>query len=394
VARRTWTDRTVANLKPKRKAYAEPDPALPGHYCRVQPSGSKSYVAVARDPRGKQIWHTVGSPNVFRLDAARNAARAAMQAIKVGHDHAPPQSFEAVAADWMVRHVEKKGLRSRKEIERHVERMNRAWAGRDFETIRRSDVAKFLDVVEDKHGTRQADYALAVIRGMANWYARRHENYMSPIVRGMQRRSPKEMARDRILNDDELRAVWQVASENGTHGAVIQLLLLTAQRLEKVASMKWADVSLDGVWTIPTEAREKGNANELQLPESALEIIRAQPRFANNPFIFAGRDRDHFKSWTHGKNAIDAKLPDTMPDWRLHDLRRTARSLMSRAGVRPDIAERVLGHAIPGIGGVYDRHRYNEEKAHVLKSLAALIEKVVNPPAENVVSLSSDVREL
>jgi len=197
-------------------------------------------------------------------------------------------------------------------------------------------------------------------------------------VRGMQRRSPKEMARDRILNDDELRAVWKVASENGTHGAVVRLLLLSAQRLAKVATMKWQDVSLDGVWTIPTEAREKGNANELQLPESALEIIRAQPRFANNPYVFAGRGRDHFKSWTNGKDAFDAKLPETMPDWRLHDLRRTARSLMSRGGVRPDVAERVLGHVQGGVLGVYDRYRYSDEKAHALNALASLIDSIVS----------------
>ena len=71
-------------------------------------------------------------------------------------------------------------------------------------------------------------------------------------------------------------------------------------------------------------------------------------------------------------------------DWTLHDLRRTARSLMSCAGVRPDIAERVLGHAIKGVEGIYDRHSYREEKAHALKALAGLIEKIVNPPATNV----------
>ena len=61
---------------------------------------------------------------------------------------------------------------------------------------------------------------------------------------------------------------------------------------------------------------------------------------------------------------------------------------MSRAGVRPDIAERVLGHAIGGVEGIYDRHRYDEEKALALKSLAALIERIVNPPASNVVAIT------
>jgi integrase len=189
----------------------------------------------------------------------------------------------------MKRHVDAKGLRSRHEIERRVERMSKAWLGRDFASIRRSDVARLLDQIEDKHGVRQADYALAVIRGMANWYAKRHENYASPIVKGMHRRSPKEAARSRILDDDEIRAVWKVAEANGTFGAVVRVLLLTSQRLEKVAAMRWEEVGIDGVWRIPAEAREKGNAGELVLPEIVLEIIQSQPRFADNGHVFAGR---------------------------------------------------------------------------------------------------------
>jgi integrase len=72
--------------------------------------------------------------------------------------------------------------------------------------------------------------------------------------------------------------------------------------------------------------------------------------------------------------------------WTIHDLRRTARSLMSRAGVRPDIAERVLGHVQAGVEGVYDRHTYHDEKADALARLATLIETILNP-ADNVVVL-------
>ena len=88
----------------------------------------------------------------------------------------------------------------------------------------------------------------------------------------------------------------------------------------------------------------------------------------------------HINGWSRRKRQFDAKLEGVQP-WVLHDLRRTARSLMSRAGVRPDISERVLGHVIKGVEGIYDRHAYTEEKAHALKALAGLIEKIVNPPA-------------
>jgi integrase len=388
--RRTWSDQAVANLKRKAQRYAEPDPGLPGHYVRVMPSGAKTYVAVARDPRGKQIWHTIGSPNVFTLEEARDAARASMKAIKEGVDHQPPESFEAVAAQWMKRHVDAKGLRSKHEIERFVERMKKAWVGRDFISIRRGDVAKLLDQIEDKHGARQADYALAVIRGMANWYATRHENYTSPVVKGMKRTNPKETQRKRILDDDEIRAVWRLAEANDTFGAIVRILLLTAQRLEKVSALRWQDVSVDGVWTIPAEVREKGNAGDLLLPNAALDIIKAQPHFVDNPFVFAGRHEKHFNNFSNSKAAFDAKLVaigNELPPWVLHDLRRTARSLMSRAGVRPDIAERVMGHAIVGVEGIYDRHSYRDEKADALRRLAALIETILYTPVDNVVPL-------
>jgi integrase len=76
-----------------------------------------------------------------------------------------------------------------------------------------------------------------------------------------------------------------------------------------------------------------------------------------------------------------------MAPWVIHDLRRTARSLMARAGVRPDLAERVMGHAIADVEGVYDRHGYTDEKTKALASLAGLIEQIINPTPANVVPI-------
>ena len=140
--------------------------------------------------------------------------------------------------------------------------------------------------------------------------------------------------------------------------------------------MRWSDISPDGVWTISTEKREKGNAGALKLPKLALGIIAAQPRLAGNPHVFAGNGGDARAVEQRHKVALDKASGVT--DWRLHDLRRTARSLMSRAGVLNDHAELVLGHALPGVEGVYDLHRYDQEKAEALRRLAALIERIVH----------------
>jgi integrase len=160
---------------------------------------------------------------------------------------------------------------------------------------------------------------------------------------------------------------------------------LTGQRREKVATMRWQDVSLDGVWTIPAEAREKGNARELVLPEAALQVIRSRPRLESNPYIFAGRTTGPLRNFYTGKERFDAEV--NIAPWTLHDLRRTAKSLMQRAGVLPHISERVLGHAIQGVEGTYDRHSYVTEKAQALNALAGLVENILRREGAKVVSL-------
>ena len=199
----------------------------------------------------------------------------------------------------------------------------------------------------------------------------------------MYRHSIKDHARTRILSDDEIRAVWTAYAPGHIYGDLLKLALLTGQRQDKVASMRWEDISIDGTWHVPNGTREKGAGGVMVLPSVALDIIKARPRFASNPYVFAGRDF-YIKGFAKLKRALDAKVP--IPPWQFHDLRRTARSLISRAGVRPDIAERVLGHAIRGVERVYDRHSYRDEKAHALNALAGLIESIVNP-TDNVVAL-------
>ncbi len=395
--RKTLTNRMIAKLKPGAKRRTIPDPECRGHYVRITPAGAKSYVAVSREPyEKKQVWATIGSTDHFTIDEAREKAREAIKRIKDGlpaFEPPPvkPDSFKAIAENYLTRHVRANKLRTRAEIERCLEKyIYPVWQDRWLVSIRRSDVAKLLDSVQDNHGPRQADVVLGIVRGIMNWYAARDDDFASPLIRGMDRTDPKARKRARILDDKELRAVWAIAAANGPFGAILRLLLLTGQRREKVAALRWENVSIDGTWDIPSEDREKGNGGVLVLPNKALEIVRAQKRIGDNPHVFAGRGNGHFVGFSLGKRAFDKKVGN-LPRWTLHDLRRTARSLMARAGVRPDIAERVMGHAITGVEGVYDRHSCRDEKAQALAKLAGLIEMILNPPADNVTELHAEV---
>ena len=209
---------------------------------------------------------------------------------------------------------------------------------------------------------------------------------VKPNQRPSRRIFPAVGGRHRILSDDEIRALFKACPDMGTFGAIVRVLLLTAQRREKVAAMKWEDI-VDGEWRIPLEDREKSNAGTLLLPKMVLDIIEQQPRLAGNPHVFAAaKGNGPFNSFSQRKDELDAKLPDMEP-WVLHDLRRTARTLMAKASIADNIAERVLGHAILGVHGVYNRHAYLTEKADALNRLATLIERILNPPEPNVIAM-------
>ena len=324
--RKNLTDHMVRKLKPGPKRVTLPDPELRGHYVRITPTGAKSFVAVARDPVGKQIWATLGGADLLTVDDARDMARETIKRIKAGlpaiePPPVAPDSFFAVAENYLARHVRANGLRSESEITRILQnQVYPMWKERAFEDIRRGDVARLLDTVQDTSGPGAADHLLAVVRGVMNWHESRSDDYTSPIARNMRRTDAKARKRSRILDDAELRAVWAVAKANGTFGAIVRLLLLTGQRREKVATMKFADVSVDGTWQIDTEEREKGNGGALVLPEVAQEIIRAQKRIGDNPHVFAGRGAAHITGHGPRKRAIDeqaaARPVDAPVDFR------------------------------------------------------------------------------
>jgi integrase len=384
----------VSKLKPGTKRLTLPDPELLGHYIRVTPKGAKSYVAVARGPGGKQVWTTLGSTDHYSIAEAREQAREAIRRVKAGlpafeAPPAKPDSFEAVAENWMQRHVRAKGLRTEPEISRILTRyVYPILKDRDFETIKRSEVTRLLDLVEDGSGARQADCVLGVLRSIMNWHAARVDDYAPPIVRGMRRDDPQARKRARILDDEEIRQLWAAADTSGPFGAFVKLALLTAQRRQKIVTMRWQDVTVDGVWHIPEGPREKGSGGALVLPEAAIQAIRSQRRIGDNPYVFPGRGDGHSNAHHRRKRRIDEQTQ--IAPWVVHDLRRTARSLMARAGVRSDIAERVMGHTIAGVEGVYDRHSYHEEKADALAKLASLIALILDPPAENVLPLHAE----
>jgi integrase len=385
--RRRLTDRQIETLRRTEKRQTLPDPELVGHYLRIPARSSKApiaFAAVARDPSGKQIWATVGTADTMGIEQARGLARDAIKTIKAGRPSGQPGKLTVreVAEQWLERRVRKEGFRTADQAERVVAKYILPRIGdRPIADVRRIQVAEMLDDIEDQHGKATADRVLLTFGAISRWLQQRDETYVPPLTKGMARVSKAEGRRKRILSDDEIRKVWNAGAKNfagTTYADFVKLALLTAQRREKLHGLKWDDIR-DGVWTIPTAPREKGVPPALKLPKLALGIINSRPRFLDNPYVFAGTRNGHAAATLFsGTYKADFDKLCGVTGWRLHDLRRTARSLMSKAGVQTEIAERVLGHTQGDMIETYDRHGYADEMAAALGKLAALIERIVS----------------
>jgi integrase len=326
----------------------------------------------------------LGKVGAITLEDARTKAREWLKLISAGTDpahaaHAAARdTLRAICEDYLARDGAK--LRSVDWVRATLTRLVFPDLGSNpITSIRRSDIVRLLDKIEDGRGPVMANRTLALLGRVMNWHASRSDDFRSPIVKGMTRIN--EVPRERVLSDDEIRSVWKATDEGGVFGALVRFLLLTAARRNEAAQMKWSEVA-NGDWTLPGSRNKTGQELVRPFSRAALEIVEAQPRLCD--FVFSRNGRGEMGGISTMKSELD-RASETS-GWTLHDLRRTSRSLMSRAGVPSDHAERCLGHMIGGIRGVYDRHQYREEMLIAYEKLASLIGQIVNPQ-ENVVAI-------
>jgi integrase len=373
--RKGLSAKQLAALPRRSVRYTIGDPETRGLYFRIPPTGSINATVIVKKNR-KQTWESIGTTDDLTLEEIRGRARTVIKRIKSGEPApTPPQSVVAVARNWLERHVDKNKLHTAYQYRRIVERyIVPALGDRDFIKLRRSDIVAFLDVIEGAHGAHQADAVLAVLRAIAGWVQSRSDDYTPPFARGMRRVPASQRARSRVLSDDELKIVWRAADDAGVLGDIIKLLLLTGQRREKVCTLKWSDIT-DGVWTVPHTTGEKGVGGRLRLPPLALSIIANQAHVSD--FVFPQRFLDRDKGKFERRCGVQ---------FRLHDLRRQHRTILSRLNVPFEVAEAILGHTLPGVSAVYNRDSFEPQKAAALAKLATTIQQIVDP-VDNVIAL-------
>jgi integrase len=365
MARLTVKDVEAKRATPERREI--PDDYMRGLYLIIQPTGAKSW-AVRYRLGGKPTKHTIGSFPAFGLKEARDKAAEVLRSVAEGRS--PRQRERGTVGDAVEQFLERHGKHYRPKSLYYAERWLRQgakeWEGRKLDSITRADVRAMLDRID---APMVANRTHSIVRKFFNWCVENDLIANSPVA-GV--RAPnKETARDRVLTDEELAAVWR-ATENDSHGPIVHLLILTGQRRSEVAGMRWSELDLDAaLWTLPRERVKNDRRHEVPLSRQAVAILRQVPRISDSS-VFALAEPHN------GLQRLKEKIG--VESWTLHDLRRTAASGMARLGVGIAVVEKILNHvsgSFAGIVGVYQRHEFADEKRAALQQWADHVERLV-----------------
>jgi integrase len=253
-------------------------------------------------------------------------------------------------------------------------------------------------------GPIAANRTLAGIRALFNFALRRGIIEATPVA--LVERPGEEKSRDRTLTAEEIRAIWLACGSLGyPFGTFFRLALITAQRRDEVARMRWNDLDLDeAVWTLPAEATKAGRTHAVPLAPAAIDVLRALPRKATttargtrpSEYVLTSSGDSPISGFSKAKPRLDltiAKGRNGVPlaAWTIHDMRRSAATEMGRLGVSRFVIGKVLNHADRTVTGIYDRYAYIQEKRHALEAWARYVEDLTNPPGENVVPMRAAV---
>jgi integrase len=394
---RNLTDFAVTKAKPKPVAYEISDGGQRGLRLAVHPTGQKSWVVRYRHPVSGRSRKMTLQPGLG-LAQARKLAADAMFQVAQGIDPIDGRRAEkqaaAAAVEGTLHAIAKQyldiaasKLRSRDQYESVLKRHILPRLGeRQVAELKRSEIVAALDKIETESGPSASDMALAVLSTTLSWYEKRSDAFRSPIIKGMRRVKASEAARDRVLSDDEIRAVWQAASDEriGLYGQVIKFMILTGARRSEAAGLRRTEIETvrdNGsdivVWRLP--ASRSKNKREVVRPVSAaaLAIIEDQPQIGDCDFAFS---LDGNRAMSMNRDGSKKLLDEiaAVENWVLHDLRRVHRSLLSRCRVPFEVAERLLGHAQPLIAKTYDRHSHLPAMLEAVQRVGGEIERIVS----------------
>lgn len=253
---------------------------------------------------------------------------------------------------------------------------------RAIASIGRSDVADLLRTVQGPDTTKRVritNLVRAAMSGLLGWAVSEGKAASNPAADVKRRKG--ERKGERILSDEELRAIWLAAEDWHPFGTIVRLLILTAQRRDEIAGLVWPEVDLKARLLHLPARRMKANRDHT-VPLSGLTVgtLFGEQRIdltGPSSYLGAGPVFRSFTAWSKSKARLDRL--SNVHDWKLNDLRRTTAGGMVRLGAPRDIADQVLGHAVHGAGSVYIRESDLVAMRDALDRWGEHVEKITAP---------------
>jgi integrase len=403
------TDAKIQGLKaPETGRIEVADKVVSGLRIRVGTSGAKTFI-VRKRIGGRIANVTVGRfhDQRFTLADARKKARTMLNDIEGGGDPRSETRKKTGSGTGTVRALfedykkAKASKRSISEIERIFNKYVLPEIGdRLADSVNRADVTHLIDGVATGGAKPTPVMARAVAAQLSAFYSwampRLHRLEVNPCRDAGKPDKPK--ARERVLSNDELKALWTVLESEGLPwGPSVKLLILTGQRRDEVFSADRAEFDLEArLWTVPGGRAKNGKAHLVPLSNAAVTLVEAVPEVDGSAKLFPSRSNPENgpSGFSKALARIIAEMEKEMGPlerFTLHDLRRTMATGLQRLGIRLEVTEAVLNHVAGtrgGLVGVYQRHEFLDEKRHALTAWAAEVERIVRgKPSENVVLL-------
>jgi integrase len=352
------------------------DSGCPGFGVKVTPKGRKVFIVLYRTggAGSKLRKYTIGSYGRVTLHQARVAAQRVFAARLEGRDPAAEkrEAKRRVMADRVEDLLETfisqrlSQNRSGGEIARLLRReVGRAWSGKSIHDISKRDVVEVISTIEQRGAPIAANKTLKSMKTFLRWCVGRAVLDQSP-AEGVPLPA-KEVARDRVLGDEELAQIILAARKIGSpYGGIVEFLALTGQRREEVAGLASEELDLERrIWTIPKSRTKNAKAHVVHLSDQSLAVLKRADQ--KGPLVFSRLGTKPFQEFSRAKSLLDKVSGVT--GWRLHDLRRSCVSGMARLGVAPHVADKILNHqsgTISGVAAVYQRHEFLLERQAAL----------------------------
>jgi len=359
------------------------DEALPGFGIRLRKGGKKTWIAQYRIG-AKQRRITIGSVEAIDPDEARTQAKTYIAKVQLGGDPQIEKQvvrtkaketllvvIETYLSTYAAANLKPNTL---KEVSRSLLAHWKPLHEVQVHSLTRGMIASQLGDIAVQRGPIASNRSRAYLSAMLNWAVTQGLIETNPALGTG--KATKELARERVLSDNELALVLKHAG-SGDYGAIIRLLILTGQRREEVAAMEWGEIDFSrAIWSIPGSRTKNKLPHDVPLSLEAIAILKSMIRREQRPLIFGSGDGP-FSGWSKSKAALDARINNDLGSqsmaikpWRVHDLRRTVTTRMGDLGVLPHVVEAALNHISghkAGVAGVYNRSTYAKEKLSALE---------------------------